>query len=113
MTYVHRVTLALVLGWALYATMPQTYAQSPVVQPQAALIVIAPDDSRSLVIDVGDARTDIEQLALPPAVQARALLDSPLPRIVVQLMLPSTATRYLLFNGEATATPAPTQTPYV
>lgn len=113
MIYVHRVILVLVLGCALYATMPQVYAQTPVVQPQAALIVIAPDDSRSLVIDLGDARNDIEQLALPPAVHARALPDSPLPRIVAQLMVPSISTRYLLLKGEATATPAPTQTPYV
>ena len=113
MTYVHRVTWVVMLGWALYATMPQTYAQSPAVQPQAALVVIAPDDSRSLVIDVGDARTEREQLVLPPAVHAGAVPDSPLPRIVAELMLPSTPARYLLFNGEATATPAPTQTPYV
>lgn len=81
--------------------------------PRAAMVLIASDNNRQIVLDVGDAQGAVETLVLPAQVQAEVLTNSPLPTIVQQLMVPTTTQNFLLFKGEPTATPAPTMTPYV
>ncbi len=81
--------------------------------PQAAMLVIAADDTRRLTLDLGDARAPEETLDIPAGAVLTPRMDAPLPALVQQLIVPSTTQNYLLFKGEPTATPAPTQTPYV
>ncbi len=92
---------------------PQPVGAAGTAQPQAAMLIIASDDTRQLIIDVGDARADRETLNLPAVVRARPLSESPLPALVQQFMVPTVTQKYLLLKGEPTATPAPTATPYL
>lgn len=88
-------------------------AAPQVITPHAAMLVIAADDTRRLTLDLGDARASEETLDIPAGAVLTPRTESPLPAIVAQLMVPATTQNYLLFKGEPTATPAPTQTPYV
>jgi len=85
----------------------------PLIVPQAALVVIGADDTRSLVVDLGMATSARETWELPLTVQATVIDSSPLPLVVQQLMLPTNNRNLLIFSGAATATPAATATAYV
>jgi hypothetical protein len=94
--------------------MVSTHADSdPLIVPHAALVVIGADDTRTLVVDLGMATSFRETWELPLTVQATVLDSSPLPLVVQQLMVPTNNRNLLIFNGAATATPAPTATAYV
>ena len=97
--------------WGMVST--HAAASDPLIVPQAALVVIGADDTRTLVVDLGMATSFRETWELPLPVQATVLDSSPLPLVVQQLMLPTNNRNLLIFNGAATATPAPTTTPYV
>jgi hypothetical protein len=85
----------------------------PLIVPQAALVVIGADDTRTLVVDLGMATSFRETWELPLTVQATVIDASPLPLVVQQLMLPTNNRNLLIFSGAATATPAATATAYV
>lgn len=112
MKHIFRWSTLVLLWWAIVGGFP-AYAETPAARPRAAMIVIAADDSRRLVLDLGDAAASYERLATTAPVEVVARASSPLPVVVQQLMIPTTSKNLLLFKGEATATPALTQTPYV
>jgi hypothetical protein len=94
--------------------MVSTHADSdPLIVPQAALVVIGADDTRTLVVDLGMATSFRETWELPLTVQATVIDSSPLPLVVQLLMLPINNRNLLIFSGAATATPAATATAYV
>ncbi|NBU63262.1 MAG: hypothetical protein EBS29_01930 [Chloroflexia bacterium] len=107
------LVLSVVILGVLWGGLPTQAATEPVVNPQAALIVIDASDVRMVVVDLGMARSTREAWELPLTVQATALESSPLPRIVQQLLVPTNNRNLLIFSGAATATPAPTATAYV
>jgi hypothetical protein len=85
----------------------------PLIVPQAALVVIGADDTRTVVVDLGMATSAHETWELPLTVQAAVIDSAPLPLVVQQLMLPTNNRNLLIFSGAATATPAATATAYV
>lgn len=107
--WVMLVTLVCLLGTSVAGVR----ASTAVVVPRAAMIIVATDNTRQVVLDVGDAHAPVETLLIPPAVLLEADASSPLPTIVQQLMVPTTTQKFLLLRGEPTAIPAPTLTPYI
>lgn len=103
--------MVVALQWGIVST--HAADSDPLIVPQAALVVIGADDTRTVVVDLGMATSIRETWELPLTVQAAVIDSAPLPLVVQQLMLPTNNRNLLIFSGAATATPAATATAYV
>ena len=103
--------MVVALQWGMVTT--HAAVTDPLIVPQAALVVIGADDTRTVVVDLGMATSVRETWELPLTVHATIIESSPLPSVVQQLMLPTNNRTLLIFTGAATATPAPIATAYV